>query len=134
MLQWESQSTTPASSATGQRTIHYASRGSRVLPAEWLPGCCLASKWRWRFETRQTGGRTTPATMTTATPQRLTAILYREDEVYVAECPEVGTASQGDTIEEALANLREATELYLEECPQPALAPRLLTTFEVNVA
>ena len=72
--------------------------------------------------------------MTTATPQRLTAILYREDEVYVAECPEVGTVSQGDTIEEALANLREATALYLEECPQPALAPRLLTTFEVNVA
>ena len=90
--------------------------------------------WRWLCETRQTGGHTTPATMTTATPQRLTATLYREDEVYVAECPEVGTASQGDTIEEALANLREATELYLEECPQPALAPRLLTTFEVNVA
>jgi predicted RNase H-like HicB family nuclease len=44
--------------------------------------------------------------MTPATPQRLTAILYREDEVYVAECPEVGSASQGDTIEEALANLR----------------------------
>ncbi|MFN7740609.1 MAG: type II toxin-antitoxin system HicB family antitoxin [Cyanobacteriota bacterium] len=71
--------------------------------------------------------------MTTATPQRITAILYREAEVYLAECPEVGTTSQGDTIEEALANLREATELYLEECPQPALAP-LLTTFEVNVA
>ena len=74
------------------------------------------------------------ASMTTATPQRLTAILYREDEVYVAECPEVGTASQGDSIEEALANLREATELYLEACPQPVLAPRLLTTFEVSVA
>ncbi|WP_254951798.1 MULTISPECIES: type II toxin-antitoxin system HicB family antitoxin [unclassified Cyanobium] len=58
--------------------------------------------------------------MTTATAQRLTAILYREEEVYVAECPEVGTASQDDTIEEALANLREATELYLEECPKPA--------------
>ncbi len=72
--------------------------------------------------------------MTTATPQRLTAILYREDEVYVAECPEVGAASHDDTVEEALANLREATELYLEEYPQPALAPRLLTTFEVNVA
>ena len=70
--------------------------------------------------------------MTTATPQRLTAILYRDDEVYVAECPEVGTASQGDTIEEALANLREATELYLEECPQPALAPRLLTLSAVQ--
>lgn len=43
----------------------------------------------------------------------------------MAECPEVGTASQGDSIEEALANLREATELYLEQCPQPALASRL---------
>ncbi len=46
------------------------------------------------------------------------AILYWEEDVYVAECPEVGTASQGETIEEAIANLREATELYLEEFPQ----------------
>ncbi|WP_153038537.1 type II toxin-antitoxin system HicB family antitoxin [Nodularia spumigena] len=44
-----------------------------------------------------------------------TAIVYWEEDVYVAECPEVGTASQGETIEEALANLKEATELYLEE-------------------
>lgn len=72
--------------------------------------------------------------MSTAAAQRLTAILHREEEVVVAECPEVGTVSQGDTVEEALANLRETTELFLEECPQPALAPRLLTTFEVNVA
>jgi predicted RNase H-like HicB family nuclease len=64
--------------------------------------------------------------MSTATAQRLTAILHREEELYVAECPEVGTVSQGVTVEEALANLREATELFLEECPQPALAPRLL--------
>ena len=65
--------------------------------------------------------------MSTATAQRLTAILHREEEVYVAECPEVGTVSQGDTVEEALVNLREATELFLEECPQPALPklPRL---------
>ena len=55
--------------------------------------------------------------MSTVTAQRLTAILHREEEVYVAECPEVGTVSQGDTVEEALANLREATELFLEECP-----------------
>jgi predicted RNase H-like HicB family nuclease len=72
--------------------------------------------------------------MTATTSQRLTAILHREDEVYVAECPEVGSVSQGDTIEEALANLKEATELYLEECPQPVSAPRLLTTFEVSLA
>jgi predicted RNase H-like HicB family nuclease len=55
--------------------------------------------------------------MSTAPVQRLTAILHREEEVYVAECQEVGTVSQGDTMEEALANLREATELFLEECP-----------------
>ena len=62
---------------------------------------------------------------------RLSAIIYWEEDVYVAECPEVGTASQGDTVEEAIANLKEATELYLEEFPLPSISPRLLTTFEV---
>jgi len=66
----------------------------------------------------------------------LTAILYREEDLYVAECPEVGTTSQGNTIEEALANLREATELYLEVFPLQDKRKRsaLLTTFEVAVA
>jgi predicted RNase H-like HicB family nuclease len=64
----------------------------------------------------------------------LTAILYWEEDVFVAECPEVGTASQGETIEEAIANLKEATELYLEEFPLPATTPRLMTTFEVTSA
>jgi predicted RNase H-like HicB family nuclease len=45
------------------------------------------------------------------------AVVHQEDEWYVAECPEVGTASQGKTVEEAVANLREATALYLEEFP-----------------
>ena len=49
------------------------------------------------------------------TLQTFSAILHREGELYVAECPEVRTVSQGPSIEEALANLREATELYLEE-------------------
>jgi predicted RNase H-like HicB family nuclease len=61
-----------------------------------------------------------------------TAVLYREEDVYVAECPEVGTASQGETIEEAIANLKEATELYLEEFSIPETSPRLITTFEVK--
>ena len=47
--------------------------------------------------------------------QLLTAVLHKEEDIYVAECPEVGTVSQGYTVEEAVANLREATELYLEE-------------------
>lgn len=45
----------------------------------------------------------------------LTAVLHEEEDMYVAECPEVGTVSQGKTIEKALANLKEATELYLKE-------------------
>ena len=46
--------------------------------------------------------------------QIFTAVIHKEDDLYVAQCPEVGTISQGDTIEEAIANLKEATELYLE--------------------
>lgn len=45
----------------------------------------------------------------------LTAVLHKEDDLYVAQCTEVGTVSQGYTIEEAVSNLEEATELYLEE-------------------
>ena len=47
----------------------------------------------------------------------LTAIIHKEEDMYVANCPEVGTVSQGKTIEEAIDNLREATELYLQEFP-----------------
>jgi len=54
--------------------------------------------------------------------QTFTAVLHKEDDLFVAECPEVGTVSQGYTSEEALANLKEATELYLEEFP-PLLQP-----------
>ncbi len=61
----------------------------------------------------------------------LTAILQWEEDMYVAKCPEIGTASQGKTVEEALANLKEATELYLEEFPMKKASKPILTTFEV---
>ena len=61
----------------------------------------------------------------------LTAIVHEEVNLYVAECPQVGTASQGPTIEEAVKNLQEATELYLEEFPLKKAAHPILTTFEV---
>ena len=57
-----------------------------------------------------------------------TVVIHKEDDLYVADCPEVGTVSQGYTIDEALANLKEATELYLEEVPPPGVKasdPRL---------
>ena len=63
----------------------------------------------------------------------LTAILHKEEDMYVAECPEVGTVSQGKTIEEAINNLREATELYLEEFPLEGKRKTFMTTFEVAV-
>jgi predicted RNase H-like HicB family nuclease len=61
----------------------------------------------------------------------LTAIVYKEDSLYAAECPEVGTASQGSSIEEAIDNLREATEVYLEEFPLKDTSHPIMTTFEV---
>jgi predicted RNase H-like HicB family nuclease len=61
-----------------------------------------------------------------------TAVLHKEEDMYVAQCPEVGTVSQGRTIEEAVANLKEATELYLEEFPPENIEKPILTTFEVT--
>ena len=60
-------------------------------------------------------------------------IIQKEEDTYVAKCPEVGTVSQGKTIEEALANLKEATELYLEEFSIEEKGTPILTTFEVEV-
>jgi predicted RNase H-like HicB family nuclease len=61
-----------------------------------------------------------------------TAIIKKEEEWYVAECPEVGTVSQGKSVEEAISNLKEATELYLEEFPSSFQSPPLVTIFEAN--
>ena len=66
--------------------------------------------------------------------RNFTAIIYKEEDMYVAECSEVGTVSQGKTIEEAINNLKEATELYLEEFPFKEERKPLLTTFEVAVS
>jgi predicted RNase H-like HicB family nuclease len=64
----------------------------------------------------------------------LTAVLHKEEDLYVADCPEAGTVSQGQTIEEAISNLREATELYLEEFALSETGRPLLTTFEATYA
>ncbi len=65
----------------------------------------------------------------------LTAIITPVSEGgFVALNPETGTTTQGESITEALANLKEATKLYLEEFPLPSAGNALLTTFEVAVA
>ena len=56
--------------------------------------------------------------------QRLTAIIEREDDGFVALCPEVDVASQGASIEEARANLIEALTLFFETADAAELARR----------
>lgn len=65
----------------------------------------------------------------------LTAVLTPDPQSgYVAYNPETGTTTQGESVSEALANLKEATELYLEEFPISSAGQPLLTTFEVASA
>lgn len=60
-----------------------------------------------------------------------TAVMHKEEDCYVAECPELGTISQGKTEDEALANLKEATELYLEEFPTKDVSTPIIKKFKV---
>lgn len=65
---------------------------------------------------------------------QFTAVLIPAEEGgFVALNPETGTSTQGESIQEALANLQEATELYLEEFTVVSYGKPLLTTFEVSV-
>jgi len=61
------------------------------------------------------------------------AVVHKEGDIYVAECPEIGTVSQGYSLDEAIANLKEATELYLEEFPTPEASSPVFTVFEAEI-
>jgi predicted RNase H-like HicB family nuclease len=67
----------------------------------------------------------------------LSAVVWRENAIYVALCPEFDVASQGKSVEEALRNLKEALELYLEdedvEKPSKTEAP-IVTIVKVDVS
>jgi predicted RNase H-like HicB family nuclease len=71
--------------------------------------------------------------------RQLTAIIEREDDGYVAHCPQLDIASQGDSIEQARYNLIEALELFFETASASETRERLhqevyVTTVEVAVA
>ena len=73
------------------------------------------------------------------TTRQLTAIIQREGDGYVALCPELDIASQGDTVPAARSNLVKALELFFETAPAGEVQQRLsnevyLTQVEVNVA
>ena len=62
----------------------------------------------------------------------LTAVLtHAEEGGFVALNPETGTTTQGETVEEAIANLKEATALYLSEFPLPVTGHPIITMFTV---
>ena len=68
-----------------------------------------------------------------------TAILEKEGQGYVALCPELDVASQGDTVEQAMTNLREAVDLFLECASEAEVRERLhdevfVTRFEAAYA
>lgn len=70
--------------------------------------------------------------------QQFTAFIEREEDGYVSLCPELDIASQGDTVEEARANLIEAIELFFEVADPSEIASRLksevfITRLEVSV-
>jgi predicted RNase H-like HicB family nuclease len=65
----------------------------------------------------------------------LTAVLIPAPEGgFTALNPETGTTTEGESVEEALANLKEATGLYLEEFPLTTAGQPLVTTFQVAVS
>jgi predicted RNase H-like HicB family nuclease len=70
--------------------------------------------------------------------RHLTAVIQREGDGFVAVCPELDIASQGDTVEEARANLQEALELFFETASEAEIQKRLasevyVTSLEVAV-
>jgi predicted RNase H-like HicB family nuclease len=70
--------------------------------------------------------------------RQLTAIIEKENDGYVALCPEVDVASQGDTVGEARRNLQEALELFFEMASEDEIGKRLheevyITQVEVAV-
>jgi len=64
--------------------------------------------------------------------KKYTAVINKEEDMFVAECPEVGTVSQGYSIDEAITNLKEATELYLEEFPDKAKRKSIIMDFSIR--
>jgi predicted RNase H-like HicB family nuclease len=64
---------------------------------------------------------------------RLTGIVHREEEHYVALCPELDVVSQGDTVDEAAENLQEACELFLELACEEEISTRLRSPVQVSL-
>jgi predicted RNase H-like HicB family nuclease len=70
--------------------------------------------------------------------KKFTAIIQKEENMYVALCPELDIASQGETVQEARDNLREAVELFFEDANPEEVNTRMhdeqyISSIEVTV-
>ncbi len=100
----------------------------RHLTARSVADCWKRTKGRWGLLDSETriGGNDMEEKM------QLTALIQREEDAYVALCPELDIASQGDTVEEARENLIEAVELFLEDADPSEIERRLRTEVYVT--
>jgi predicted RNase H-like HicB family nuclease len=66
---------------------------------------------------------------------KVTVVIQKDDNWYVAKCIENSVASQGKTVEEAMVNLKEALELYYEDLPEEEASGKqmFVTTLEVTI-
>jgi predicted RNase H-like HicB family nuclease len=79
------------------------------------------------------------SSQTKAMTRTLTAVLIREGDAFIALCPEIDVASQGESVEEAKSNLREAVELFVERASEEEVKDRLasesyVSSLEVSAA
>jgi predicted RNase H-like HicB family nuclease len=89
-------------------------------------------KKSWSLDTNTRNARQSVFLLPRSLVMELTAVLTPAEEGgYIALNPETGTTTQGETVEEALANLTEATTLYLSEFPLTAPGHPLVTMFSV---
>jgi predicted RNase H-like HicB family nuclease len=61
---------------------------------------------------------------------KFTSVIWKEKESYVSKCPELGVASCGSSIEEALKNLKEAVELYIENARELGMLNQIKKEFK----
>ncbi len=103
------------------------------------PGPVWAQTATWRRRERRRGSVVSRTIMSMEQVRRLTAVIEKDEDAYVALCPELDIASQGATIEEARSNLVEALTLFFETADPSEVEQRLrsevfVTQVEVRVA
>jgi predicted RNase H-like HicB family nuclease len=112
--------------------VRRARAGGEGLTADARVPWAEARDWITTFGVTEQNRETMTSVLVRSHPVELTAVLtHAEEGGFVALNPETGTTTQGETVEDAVANLKEATALYLSEFPMPSVGHPLITMFTV---